>query len=94
MGLQDTVHGHGAVVEVAKHLHFIIDLGHGDCVQNGLVNVGDSSSEALGIFVGVNQVEGSEVIWTALLAGAGFPFTDAYDFSLDSHFCFLLDLLG
>ena len=83
-GLQDTVHGHGAVVEVAEHFHLIIDLGHGDSIQNGLVDIGDGSSEALRILVRVNQVEGSKVVCTALLAGAGLPFTDSYDFGLNS----------
>ena len=52
-GVTDAVHGHGAVVEVAEHFHLIIKLGHGDSVQDRLVNVGDGSSETFGILIGL-----------------------------------------
>lgn len=83
--LQNTVNGHAAVVEVAKNFDFVIDLGHGNGIQNGLVNVGTGNGVTLGILVGVNQVEGGEIVVSAFLTGAGLAFSDAYHFCSCSH---------
>lgn len=90
--LQDAVNGHGAVVEVAEDFDFVIDVGHGNCIQNGLVNVGTGDGITLGVLVGIDQVERGEIVVSAFLTGAGLAFTNTDYFGLNSHFCFLLDL--
>lgn len=50
-GLQNAVNGHVAIVEVAEDFHLVINLGQGNGIQNGLVNQGTGSGEALGILV-------------------------------------------
>ena len=91
-GLKNTVHGHVAVVEVAEDFDFVIDLGHGDCIQDTLVNVGAGTGQTFGVLIRVNQVERGKIVCTALLTGTGLSFTDTHDFGSGSHVCFLLDL--
>ena len=90
--LQDAIDGHAAVVEVTENFDFVIDLGHGDSVQDRLVHVSAGGGKTIGVLAGIDQMERSEIIVSALLAYAGLAFTDADNFRFGSHCVFLLDL--
>ena len=83
--LEDAIDGHTAIVEVAEDFDLIVDLGHGDCIQDRLVNIGAGSGKTFGVLAGVDQMERSEIVISALLAYAGLAFTNADNFRFGSH---------